>query len=82
MKAYRLQTNTSLPKVETCDWLMDLDEDYTSKKAYIADAKKFTVKANKELGTNYSYKELFGEPEFLGWVYCSYCNEFHWSGEC
>ena len=81
MKAYRLEANKDLEIVNN-SWLYDIDEDFTSKKAYIARAKKLTAKANKEFGTNYSYNELFGEPSSNGYCYCAKCGYYYWAGEC
>lgn len=75
--AYRLESNKELDIVNN-SWLYDIDEDFTSKKAYIARAKKLTEKANKEFNTNFTYNELFGEPVDIGWRYCSRCGECYW----
>lgn len=75
--AYRLEADKDLEIVNN-SWLYDIDEDFTSKAAYIKRAKKLTDRANKEFNTNFTYKELFGEPLDLGWRYCSQCGECYW----
>ena len=77
---YRLEADKNL-KIVNNSWLYDVDEDFTSKKAYIAAAIKLTDKANKEFKTNYTYNELFGEPVDIGWRYCSKCNEYYWADD-
>lgn len=81
MKAYRLEANKELEIVNN-SWLYDVDEDFTSKKAYIARAKQLTTRANKHFGTNYTYNELFGEPNSNGYCYCTKCGCYYWVGEC
>ena len=80
MKAYRLESNKELEIVNN-SWLYDIDEDFTSKKAYIARAKKLTDKANKEFNTNFTYKQLFGDPIDNGYRYCKRCGAYYWSSE-
>ena len=80
-KAYRLETNKDLEIVNN-SWLYDIDEDFTSKKAYIARAKKLTAKANKDFKTNFTYQELFGEPVDIGYRYCNRCGSYYWASEC
>jgi len=80
MKAYRLEANKELEIVNN-SWLYDIDEDFTSKKEYIARAKKLTELANKQFKTNYTYYELFGDPVDVGYRYCSRCGCFYWSSE-
>lgn len=80
MKAYRLESNKELEIVNN-SWLYDIDEDFTSKKEYIAKAKKLTDKANKEFNTNFTYKQLFGDPIDNGYRYCKRCGTYHWSSE-
>lgn len=80
MIAYRLESNKELEIVNN-SWLYDVDEDFISKKEYIAAAKKLTGKANKEFNTNYSWVELFGEPSNCGYRYCKKCGTFYWNSE-
>lgn len=80
MKLYRLESNKELEVVNNT-WLYDIDLDFTNKKDYIIKAKKLTKKINLELGTNYSYVELFGEPVYTGWCYCTKCHTTYWQGD-
>ena len=80
MKAYRLESNKELEIVNNT-WLYDIDEDFISKKSYIARAKKLTEKANKEFNANYTWIQLFGEPFDCGYRYCPYCKTYYWQGE-
>lgn len=78
--AYRLEANKELEIVEN-SWLYDVDEDCLSKREYVKEAKRLTEKANKEFKTNYTYQELFGDPEDIGWRYCDKCGEFYWKDD-
>lgn len=80
MKAYRLWSDKTIDICENT-WLVDIDEDYFSKKEYIENAKYYTDKANKEFGTKYTWQELFGEPEDIGWRYCKKHDCFYWEDD-
>lgn len=80
MKAYLLSANKELEIVNN-SWLYDVEEDFTSKKDYIAVAKKMTEKANKQFGTNFTYKELFGDPVDNGYRYCKRCGSYYWADD-
>ena len=81
MIAYRLESIKEL-KIVNNSWLYDIDEDFTSKKAYIERAEQLTRKVNKEFNTNYTYQKLFGEPEDIGWRYCKRCDTYYWKDDC
>ena len=55
------------------DYVEDIDEDHTSKRAYIAAAKAYTGDFNKKFNLNCTYQELFGEPQEMDWAYCTVC---------
>lgn len=80
MIAYRLQPHIDLCE-EVYEYLYDVDEDFTSKKEYIREAKRLTNIVNKNFNANYHWKEVFIEPTDIGWRYCKKCEEFYWLDE-
>lgn len=79
--AYRLWADKTLREVNMSRVLFEVDEDYLSKSAYIEAAKKYTQQLNDEFDTDYTYEDIFGEPEDIGWRYCTKCDTFFWDGE-
>lgn len=80
MIVYRLQPHDGLDiKVE--DYLYDVDEDCTGKKAYIQRAKTWTERVNARFHTSYNWNDLFPEPTDIGWRYCKKCGEYYWSDD-
>ena len=78
--AYRLISNKTIKNVED-SFLYDIDEDFTTKKGYIKKAIEYTKSFNEDFKTNYTYKDLFGTPEDIGYRYCSKCDCFFWNDE-
>ena len=76
-RLYRLWADKSIEGVD-CDELWDVDEDYTTKKDYIKAAKAYTDGFNKRHSTTYTYQEIFGEPEEIGYRLCTDCGETFW----
>lgn len=92
MKAYRLQVNkceddfieaglTLEQANKIIDDYYEVDEDFISKREYIARAKYYQAKIKEDLGIEVDWKVLFGEPESYGYRYCPKCGEFYWENE-
>lgn len=64
--------------IEQTDYLWDVDEDYTTKREFIKAAKRYTEEFNKEFNTSFTYQELFGEPEDIGYRLCTLCGATFW----
>ena len=61
----------------------DMDEDYTRKTDYIKAAKSYTtwINGNANLSKPLTWELLFGEPEDIGYRYCSKCGSYFWEDE-
>lgn len=84
-KGYRLESDKSfldeLP-VEQQNAMYSVDEDFTSKREWLREAKERTEAFNKRFNTTYKYQDFFGEPEDIsGWCYCTYCKDFMWDDD-
>lgn len=82
-KCYRLMSDKGFMEERGCsvdqiNALWDVDEDFTSKKEYIKAAKEYTAAFNKKFNTSFTYKDLFGEPEDIGYRLCTNCGETFW----
>lgn len=78
--AYRLWADKSIELVENSK-IYEVDEDYLKKSDYIKAAQEYTKEFNQEMGVNYTWQELFGLPEDIGYRYCSKCDCFFWEGD-
>ena len=92
--AYRLYTNkaeeeyikvgyTLKEAQEIIDYASEIDEDFLNKKDYISYAKKEAQRVTEELKLSkpIDWKVLFGEPQDIGWRYCSKCDTFYWGDD-
>ena len=85
-KCYRLISEKGFMEEQGCSTeqinsLWDVDEDYTTKRDYIKSAKRYTEEFNKKFDTSFKYQELFGEPEDIGYRYCTLCEETFWADD-
>lgn len=85
-KCYRLSSDKGFMEergftTEQVNFLWSVDEDYTSKREYIKSAKIYTADFNEKFNTSYTYGELFGNPEDIGYRYCTICEETFWTDD-
>lgn len=84
-KCYRLWVHdgfiSELP-LEQNNAMHGIDEDYTSKKEWLKNAKYYTKAFNERFNTNYKYQDFFGEPDDIpDWRYCTICGESFWADQ-
>lgn len=83
-KGYRLETSIDIDTlpVKQGNYLYGVDEEFRTKREWLATAKEKTDRFNEKFGTAYSRQELFGEPDDIeGYVYCTICGEFFWADD-